>query len=165
MITALLEAAGTSVGAYQAGVGFVAVLVDPRKRTATVNVKTTDNGAVRAILMSLPGVVQESLLAVLDSLPGVEIVGWAGGGLSALALLERSTPEVTIIDGNLSEDEVVAFIKDAKRLLPNLRLVVLTHTSRQRRRLLLAGADSAVSRWSRPHELARAVLGPGEVVS
>ena len=91
---------------------------------------------IRVIILSLPGVGQESLLAVLEAVPGVEVVGRAGGGLSAVALVEERLPDVIVVDGTLSEDELVAFLRDVKRVHPHIRLVVLTHTTRQQRQIL-----------------------------
>jgi DNA-binding NarL/FixJ family response regulator len=119
----------------------------------------TKNRSVRVIVLSLPGVGQESLLAVLEAVPDVEVVGRAGGGLSAVALVEETEPDAIVVDGGLAEDELVAFLRDVKRIHPQIRLIVLTHTTRQQREILHAGADAALSRWSRAEELADAVVG------
>lgn len=117
------------------------------------------NRTIRAIILSLPGVGQESLLALVEAVPAVEVVGRAGGGLSAVALVEETVPDVMVVDGNLSRDELVAVLRDVKHAYPQIRLVVLTHTTRQQRQIIDAGADATLSRWSRPEELASAVTG------
>lgn len=96
---------------------------------------------------------------MLEAMPGIEVVGIAGGGLSAVELVQERHPNIVIIDGNLSEDEILALLKDAKRLHPAIRLIVLTHTTRQQRRVLDGGADAVLSRWGPANELAHAVTG------
>jgi chemotaxis response regulator CheB len=116
------------------------------------------DGNRRAIIVSMPGTMQESLRAILDATPGLEVVAFAGGCLSAITLVQEIRPDIVVIDSNLSEDEVLAFLKDVKRMHPQIRLVVLIHTTRQQRRILDNGADVALSRWSPAEEFTNAVL-------
>ena len=109
--------------------------------------------------MSMPGNVQESLRAVIEAIPEMEVVGTAGGGLSAIALIRETMPDVIIIDGSLSEDEVLTFLKDAKLLSPDLRLIVLSYSIRQQKRLLKGGADAVFSRWSPAEEFSAVLIG------
>jgi chemotaxis response regulator CheB len=119
------------------------------------------DGNLRAIVVSMPGTMQESLQANLDAMPGVEVIALAGGCLSAVRLVQEKQPDIVVVDSNLSEDEVLAFLNDVKRLQPEIRVVVLTHTTRQQRRILGGGADAVLSRWSPAKEFTNAVLGNG----
>lgn len=103
--------------------------------------------------------MQESLRAMLEAMPGVEGVALAGGCLSAVRLVREKRTDIVVIDSNLSEDEVLAFLKDEKGVHPKIRLVVLTHTTRQQRRILENGADAVLSRWSPAEEFTNTVLG------
>ncbi len=116
----------------------------------------------RAIIVSMPGTMQESLRANLEAIPGMEVVALASGCLSAVRLVQEKQPDVVVIDSNLSEDEVIAFLKDVKRVHPEIRLVVLTHTTRQQWRILDNGADAALSRWSPAVEFTNAIIGSGQ---
>jgi chemotaxis response regulator CheB len=113
----------------------------------------------RAIIVSMSGTIQESLRAMLEAMPRTEVIGIAGGGLSAVELVKERHPNVVIIDGNLSEDEILAFLRDVKRLHPAIRLIVLTHTTRQQQRVLDGGADAVLSRWGPANELTHVVIG------
>jgi chemotaxis response regulator CheB len=119
------------------------------------------DGNLRVIVVSMPGTMQESLQANLDAMPGVEVIALAGGCLSAVRLVQEKQPDIVVVDSNLSEDEVLAFLNDVKRLHPEIRVVVLTHTTRQQRRILGGGADAVLSRWSPAKEFTNAVLGNG----
>ena len=120
------------------------------------------DGSRKAIIVSMPGTMQESLRAMLDAIPGMEVVALAGGCLSAVRLVQEKQPDIVVIDSNLSEDEVLVFLKDVKRTHPEIRLVVLTHTTRQQRRILGGGADAVLSRWSPAREFTDAVLGSSQ---
>ncbi len=98
---------------------------------------------------------------MLEAMPGMEVVALAGGCLSAVTLVQEKQPDIVLIDSNLSEDEVLAFLKDVKQAHPDIRLVVLTHTTRQQRRILENGADAVLSRWSPAIEFTNTVLGSG----
>lgn len=96
---------------------------------------------------------------MLEAMPGVEGVALAGGCLSAVRLVREKRTDIVVIDSNLSEDEVLAFLKDEKGVHPKIRLDVLTHTTRQQRRILENGADAVLSRWSPAEEFTNTVLG------
>jgi DNA-binding NarL/FixJ family response regulator len=119
------------------------------------------DGSRRAIIVSMPGTLREALRANLEAMPGVEVIALAGGCLSAVGLVQEKKPDIIVVDSNQSEDEVLAFLKDVKRVRPQIRLVVLTHTTRQQRRILGGGADAVLSRWSPAKEFTDAVLGSG----
>ena len=122
----------------------------------------SNDGNRRAIIVSMPGTMRESLRANLEAMPGMEVVAFAGGCLSAVALVQEKQPDIVVIDSNLSEDEVIAFLKDVKRVYPEIRVVVLTHTTRQQWRILDNGADAVLSRWSPAAVFTNAIIGGGQ---
>lgn len=117
------------------------------------------DGSRRALVVSMPGPMQESLRAMLDAIPGMEVVALAGGCLSAVTMVQEKQLDIVVVDSNLSEDEVLAFLKDVKGVHPKIRLVVLTHATLQQRRILENGADAVLSRWSPAEEFTNTVLG------
>lgn len=119
-------------------------------------------GNRKAIVVSMPGIMQQSLRAVLEAMTGVEVVALAGGCLSALALVQEKQPDLVVVDCNQPEDEVIAFLKDVKRSHPGIRLVAITQTTRQGRRILDNGADAVLSRWSPARDFANAIDGGGQ---
>jgi DNA-binding NarL/FixJ family response regulator len=132
-----------------------------RNSAIEAELNMSKDGSRRAIIVSMPGTMQESLRAMLNAMSGMEVVALAGGCLSAVTLVQEKQPDIVVIDSNLSEDEVLAFLKDVKGLHPKIRLVVLTHTTRQQWRILRGGADAVLSRWSPAEEFTNAVLGSG----
>jgi DNA-binding NarL/FixJ family response regulator len=101
---------------------------------------------VLTIVVSRPGAVRESLRAVLSSFSQLEVIGAVGGGLSAMNKIREQRPSLLVIDGNFAEDEVVALLAQVRQEQPQVRCVVLVETSRQRGKVLSAGAHAVLQR-------------------
>jgi len=101
---------------------------------------------MKTVLASRPGAIQASLRATLGSFPQIKLSGWASGGLSALFKVREDHPDLLVIDGALSEVEVIHLLTEAKREDSQLRCIVLVDTAREAQRLLSAGADMALMR-------------------
>ncbi|MEU3731286.1 response regulator transcription factor [Streptomyces sp. NPDC033538] len=69
--------------------------VDPQPAAASL--------PVRLLVCDDHAVVRAGLLALLDSAPGIEVVGEAGTGEEALALAARLAPDVVLMDLQLGE--------------------------------------------------------------
>ena len=54
--------------------------------------------SVCAVEASRPGVMQDSLQAVLAGVSGVEVVGAAGDGLSTVSLVRERQPDLLVVD-------------------------------------------------------------------
>ena len=105
-----------------------------------------DDGRVRAVIASRPGVLQESLRAMLSGSGQVVVTGSAGDGLSALSMVREVQPALLVIDSNLLEDETLSLLKEVKGAWPEVRCLVLVQTTRRKNRALAAGADAVMSR-------------------
>ena len=105
-----------------------------------------DDGKVRAVVASRPGVMQESLRALLTGSGQVAVIGSAGDGLSALSMVREVQPALLVVDSNLLEDEVLSLLKEVKGAWPEVCCLVLVQTTGCKNRALAAGADAVVSR-------------------
>ena len=105
-----------------------------------------DNGRVRAVIASRPGVMQESLRALLTGSGQVAVAGSAGDGLSALSMVREEQPALLVVDSNLLEDEALSLLKEVKGAWPEVRCLVLVQTTGRKNRALAAGADAVISR-------------------
>ena len=109
------------------------------------------------LVVSRPGAAREALRSVLACFPQLEVVGAVGGGLSAINKIREQQPNLLVIDGNLSEDEVLALLGQVREEQPQVRCVVLVDTPRQRGRLLAAGAHAIIQRGDPPEQLQAAI--------
>ena len=102
--------------------------------------------------------VQQSLADLLGLTGQVQIVGRAGDVRGALELVERSRPDVVLIDPRLPDaDAGMALIGALARAWPGLR-VVITGWSDAEGHAMVNGSALYVSKGSSPEEFVAAVV-------
>lgn len=114
---------------------------------------------ITAVLVSLPGIMHNTLLSMLETLPCATVLA-ASGALSAYDLLKQHGADTVVIDANLPLDEKVSLLRQIRRDLPQMRCVVLTNTSRNHQILVEAGADALLPQSASWREFQAAVCGP-----
>lgn len=115
-------------------------------------------------------VVREGLVGLLQREGGFAVTGSAGTGREVRALVERTPPQVLVMDLMLGEDDGLALIKDIIALIPGLRVVVFSLHPEEvyAERCLRAGAHGYVMKRepvARLFEAVRAVAAGGIAVS
>ena len=100
-----------------------------------------NKGKTRVIIVSSSSVMRNLLENSFAFDPGVEVVGLASGGLSATNLIRENLPDLLVIDSNLAGDEVEALVRRVKTEQPSIRCLVLTETSKRKRKMISLGAD------------------------
>ncbi len=95
------------------------------------------------VIVSRPGIMQQSLRASLAACPSIAVVASLGDGLSALNYAAAHKPGLLVIDCNLLDDETEALLAGVKRLQLPTRCLVLTRSHQQKVRALASGADAA----------------------
>ena len=114
---------------------------------------------VRILLADDHCVVREGIRSLIESHPGLEVVGEAGDGEMACRLAERVRPDLVVMDVSMpgmSGDRAAAAMA---RMSPAPKVLALTvHEDREHlRRLLEAGASGYVLKLASGEELVRAV--------
>jgi len=71
-------------------------------------------------------IVREGLISLLNSRPGIRVVGEAGGGLAAMEAARSVRPDVVILDLSLPDVSGIDVIYDLAREVPSARVVVLS---------------------------------------
>ena len=99
-----------------------------------------------AVLVATPGFAEQSLRAILESLPPLEVVGTAAGCLSALQILQDLQADLVVVDANLPPEDVRELLRQLRRKGLGTRSIVLAATTGQVRYALAAGADAALRR-------------------
>ncbi|MYR43888.1 response regulator transcription factor [Streptomyces sp. SID5910] len=121
----------------------------------------TEPAPVRILVCDDHVVVRAGLLALLDSAPGIEVVGEAGTGEEALALAARLVPDVVLMDLQLGEG--IDGVETTRRLTagagPSPHVLVLTtyDTDADITRAIEAGATGYLLKAERPEELFAAI--------
>jgi len=101
---------------------------------------------VTTVLVSRPGIMQQSLRSSLAACRGIAVVGSSGDGLTALGQVTKLRPGLLVIDSNLLDQEVEALIAAAKSAQPAIFCLVLVRSSHRETQVLALGADAAARR-------------------
>ncbi len=101
---------------------------------------------IRILLVDDHGIMREGLAALLERHAGLEVVGQAGDGATALALFRELSPDVSIVDLRMSPMDGVELTQAIRTINSNARVVLLTtyDTDEEVYRGLKAGAASYV---------------------
>ena len=99
---------------------------------------------VRAVVVDDHPVVRDGLVAMLGSDPGIEVVGSAQDGTDGLRLIERTAPDVVLMDLRMpgtGGTEAIRQLRRRDRLRPRVLVLTTYDTDRDIRGALEAGAD------------------------
>jgi DNA-binding NarL/FixJ family response regulator len=104
-------------------------------------------------------VVREGLRTFLELQDGIAVVGEAGDGEEAVRQAEALRPDVVLMDLVMPRLDGVGAMRELRRRLPAIRVIVLTSFAEDERLLpaIQAGAAGYLLKNVAPAELARAV--------
>lgn len=116
-------------------------------------------GNKRIITVEDYTLVRQGLKALLDSYPGVEVVGEARDGREAIEHAHRLQPDLILMDLSMPKTDGMTAIKEIKRRYPNIKVLALTVHKEEGyvRRALEAGADGYLLKDASCSELEKAV--------
>jgi two-component system response regulator NreC len=81
---------------------------------------------IRVLIADDHSIVRAGLRALLGSEPSMELVGEAAGGYEAIELIEKTAPDVLVLDVSMPDLDGVAVTKKIKPRFPDLRILILT---------------------------------------
>jgi DNA-binding NarL/FixJ family response regulator len=116
-------------------------------------------GPVRIGLVDDHHLVREGLRLVLAGVDGLEVVGEASTHEEAFELVDRTRPDLLLLDLTFPEGDGLPLLRALKSLHPELRIVVLTmdRGSETVRQALVAGAQGYVVKGARTNDLLDAI--------
>lgn len=114
---------------------------------------------VRLVVVDDHALFRAGLVSLLAQMPELEVVGEAGNGRQALDVIQRTRPDIALIDVNMPEMGGVETV-EALQKVENLRIVMLTISKHDDDLFgaIAAGADGYLLKNSEPEELRRAIL-------
>jgi len=115
--------------------------------------------SVKILLADDHPIVRQGLRTLLQAEAGFVMVGEASTGLEALQLVERSKPDVLIIDLMMPGMNGLEVLRQVNKLFPNVRVIVLSMHSNEAYVLeaLKHGAAGYVLKESNSADLIQAV--------
>ncbi|MFI2612704.1 response regulator [Kitasatospora sp. NPDC018619] len=104
-------------------------------------------------------VVREGIVMLLGLLPGIEVVGAAGDGEEAVALVERHHPDVVLMDLRMPRCDGVEATRRIRTAHPETEVVVLTTYADDESLFpaLRAGARGYLTKDAGAEQIARAI--------
>jgi len=114
---------------------------------------------VRLVVVDDHALFRAGLVSLLAQMPELEVVGEAGNGRQALDVIQRTRPDIALIDVNMPEMGGVETV-EALQKVENLRIIMLTISKHDDDLFgaIAAGADGYLLKNSEPEELRRAIL-------
>jgi two-component system NarL family response regulator len=114
---------------------------------------------IRVLIVDDHPVVRIGLRTMLESESNIEVTGMAGSANEAMAEVQRSCPDVVLMDLRMPEKEGTEAIVDLRRLHPDLRILVLTNYEADEYvfRALQAGAMGYLLKSTPQAEIVQAV--------
>jgi DNA-binding NarL/FixJ family response regulator len=82
--------------------------------------------SIRVLIVEDHNVVRQGLVALLNVVEGLEVVGEAADGVEAIAQYRKSRPDITLVDLRLPKMSGVDVIQRIRMEVPQARLIVLT---------------------------------------
>jgi NarL family two-component system response regulator LiaR len=114
---------------------------------------------IRILIADDHPVVRKGLKALLNTEPGLEVVGEAADGEQAVTKASTLKPDVILMDLSMPRKDGVQAISEIRQEVPGVKILVLTSFAEDRRIIaaIEAGALGYLLKESSPHELVRAV--------
>jgi DNA-binding NarL/FixJ family response regulator len=114
---------------------------------------------IRVLLVDDHGYARRGLRALLATCPTVEVVCEAQDGLEAMQLIERSQPDVVLMDIQMPTCDGLEATRSIKAQWPDVRVIALTANSIHQAAALSAGADTFLLKGCPTAELFAAIQG------
>ena len=114
---------------------------------------------MRVVLAEDIAILRKGLMAMLQAFPDVEVAGEAQDGLEAVAVVERLSPDVVLMDLSMPRMDGAEAIAAIKAIRPQTRVLALTAFMEVERvrQTLAAGADGYLLKNVTPEVLVAAM--------
>jgi DNA-binding NarL/FixJ family response regulator len=117
------------------------------------------NGLIRILIVDDHPVVCAGLTSMLSAQPGIEVVGSAASGEEALAIVQRDSPDVLLLDLRMPGMDGIGVLQALKKMGNSPRVVVLTSFEKEEDiyRAIRAGAHGYLLKDSIKSEMIAAI--------
>ncbi|MEW6360519.1 MAG: response regulator [Pyrinomonadaceae bacterium] len=114
---------------------------------------------IKVIIADDHTIVRHGLVQILNSDPGIEVVGEAASGDEVLRMLRSIRADVVVLDITMPGRNGLETLKEIREMEPNLPVLILSmHPSDQYAlRVLRAGASGYLTKETAPGELVHAI--------
>jgi two-component system response regulator NreC len=114
---------------------------------------------IKVLVADDHAIVRAGLRALIAAEPSLELAGEAAGGYEAIDLVEKTHPDVLVLDISMPDLDGIAVVKKVKPRYPDLRILILTVHEDEAllREAIRAGASGYVLKRAAEAELVSAI--------
>lgn len=119
-----------------------------------------NSGPIRLVVVDDHALFRRGLVGLLTDMDDIQVVGEAGDGSEALEVIQRTHPDVVLLDVNMPVMDGIQTVEAVRKLSLPVRIIMLT-ISQQEEDLMSAirlGADGYLLKNTEPEELRKALL-------
>jgi NarL family two-component system response regulator LiaR len=118
-----------------------------------------DKEPIRVLIADDHAIVREGLRALIDTEPGMDLVGEASDGVEAVQLARSLKPDVLLLDLLMPRQDGLSAIAEIKQHEPEARILVLTSFAEDEKVFpaIKAGALGYLLKDTTPHSLLQAI--------
>jgi DNA-binding NarL/FixJ family response regulator len=115
---------------------------------------------IRLVVVDDHALFRRGLIGLLADLPEFEVVGEAGNGQEALQVIERTKPDIVLLDVNMPVMDGIATVQAlrAKHLPLHILMLTISQNEEDLFGAIKAGADGYLLKNTEPDELHRVLL-------
>ena len=114
-------------------------------------------GNYRIVIADDHPLIRQGLKKVIEGVPGLEVVGEAGDGLSLLGLFETAKPDMVILDISMPHLRGIEAISLVKNYKPGIKILIFSMHKEYFRQALAAGAEGYLVKEDADKELFSAI--------
>lgn len=81
---------------------------------------------IKLLIVDDQTLMRDGLKTVLSLEKDLEVIGTASNGVEAIKFVEKSPPDVVLLDIRMPEMDGVECIKNIKKMFPNIKVIMLT---------------------------------------
>ena len=108
---------------------------------------------MRLFIASADKTLRLALLMLLESEPGLVVIGMSDRRAGLLTMVGTSQPEVVLLDDGLARQATAHLVGDLHHLKDQPKVIVLSINPQTKAATLAAGADGFISKTMPPDEL------------
>ena len=115
--------------------------------------------SIRVLIVDDHAIVREGQMALIDTEPGMEVVGEAQDGFEAIEMTDKLQPDVILMDLEMPRKGGIEAIGEIKAENPDARILVLTSYTEDEKvySAIKAGAQGYLLKDSSPNEILAAI--------
>jgi DNA-binding NarL/FixJ family response regulator len=122
---------------------------------------STHSNVLRMVVVDDHALFRRGLVGLLEEMSGFEVVGQASDGQQALEVIEKTQPQLVLMDLNMPQMDGVEALREIRQRKLPVRVMMLTISQNDEDLLdaIRAGADGYLLKNTEPEDLRRALIG------